>query len=115
MNYLLIAAGSALGGVARFALSTTLSSTLRVPFPWQTFVVNLLGGLLIGYLANRLDSSQRLLWITGFCGGFTTFSSFSIETVTLLEQQRPLSAAAYVVASSTLCIAAAALTYHTTK
>lgn len=115
MNYALIAAGSALGGVARFALSSALTNSLRLPFPWQTFAVNLLGGLLIGYLANRLGTAERFLWITGFCGGFTTFSTFSIEVVTLLEQQKPALAAAYALASMLLCVSAAALTYHLSK
>ncbi len=111
MKYALIAAGSALGGLARYALS----SALPLPFPWQTFVVNLLGGLLIGWLTHRLDTAQRFLWITGFCGGFTTFSTFSLETVTLFEQGRVPLAIAYVVASAALCIGAAALTYSYAK
>ncbi len=111
MNYWWIALGAGLGGVARYFLSTRLP----LPFPWQTFAVNLLGGLLIGWLGNRLDGTQRFVWITGFCGGFTTFSTYSMETVTLLEQGKYVHAAGYVAASATLCVAAAALTHWWSK
>ena len=111
MKYGLIGIGAALGGIARYALATSLP----LPFPWQTFVINLTGGALIGYLANRLEGDQRFLWITGFCGGYTTFSTFSMEVVTLFEQGRMLMAAAYVIASTVLCVMAAAASYHWTK
>ena len=111
MKYGLIGIGAAMGGIARYALA----SALPLPFPWQTFAVNLTGGALIGYLANRLEGGQRFLWITGFCGGYTTFSAFSMEVVTLFEQGRYTMAGSYVVASVVLCVAAAAATYHWTK
>lgn len=111
MKYAYILLGSALGGLTRFLVA----SNLPLPFPWQTFVVNLTGGMLIGFLTNRLDATQRFLWITGFCGGYTTFSTFSIEVVTLLDQGRMLHAAAYVLASALFCIAGAAATYYATK
>lgn len=111
MRYALIAAGAALGGVARYAISTSLP----VPFPWQTFVVNVTGGALIGYLSHRLTGDARWLWITGFCGGYTTFSTFSMEVVQLLEQGRPAMAGAYVIGSAVLCVLAAAATYHWTR
>lgn len=111
MRYALIAAGAALGGVARYALA----SNLPLPFPWQTFVVNVTGGALIGYLSNRLTGDQRFLWITGFCGGYTTFSAFSIETVTLMEQGRLAMAATYVLASAIVCVCAAGATWYWTR
>ncbi|MDX2268597.1 MAG: fluoride efflux transporter CrcB [Bryobacter sp.] len=111
MIYLSIAAGAAFGGVLRFLLSTRLP----LPFPWATFAVNLLGGLLIGWFANRFPGEARYFWITGFCGGFTTFSAYSLETVRLLEQGNYGQAIAYVLASATLCVAAAAATFWITK
>jgi fluoride exporter len=111
MQYLWIAAGAGLGGVARYLCG----ARLPLPFPWATFAINLFGGLLIGWLANRLSGDSRYFWITGFCGGFTTFSAYSLETVTLLEQGRYLHAALYVIASGTLCVAAAALGFWASK
>lgn len=111
MQYFWIAMGAGLGGVARYVCSTRLP----LPFPWATFAINVLGGLLIGWLANRLAGDARFFWITGFCGGFTTFSTYSIETVTLLEQGRYGHALAYVGASAVLCVAAAAFGYWASK
>lgn len=111
MRYLWIGAGAALGGVTRYVLSTHLP----LAFPWQTFVVNLSGGALIGYFSHRLTGDARWLWITGFCGGYTTFSTFSMDVVTLLEQGRFVMAIGYVVASALLCAAAAAATYYWTR
>lgn len=111
MKFAWISIGAALGGVVRYLVSTNLA----LPFPWATFVVNVTGGALIGYLTNRLTGDQRFLWITGFCGGYTTFSTFSIEVVTLLEQGRIAMALSYVVGSAVLCVGAAAATWYWTK
>ncbi|WP_031496086.1 fluoride efflux transporter FluC [Bryobacter aggregatus] len=111
IKYGLIGLGAACGGMARFAIATSLP----LPFPWQTFVINFTGGALIGFLANRLQGDSRYFWITGICGGYTTFSTFSIEVVTLLEQGRYALAASYIFISVALCVAAAAATYHWTK
>ncbi|MBZ2187146.1 MAG: CrcB family protein [Bryobacter sp.] len=111
MRYALIGAGAALGGVLRYAVS----SSLAIPFPWQTLVVNATGGLLIGYLSNRLGGEARFLWITGFCGGYTTFSTYSMEVVTLIEQGRVGMAIVYAGTSAVVCVGAAAATYHWTR
>jgi CrcB protein len=92
-----------------------LGARLPLPIPWQTFATNFAGGLRIGWLANRLDGAQKLLWIAGFCGGFTTFSTYSMETVALLEQGKYAQTVANVVASATLCVAAAASTNWSSK
>lgn len=92
--------GGGSGAVCRWAISRSwLSSAGALSFPWPTFTINLLGSFLLGLLAVQLR--QRPVWYallgTGFCGGFTTFSTFSLETWTLLEQQRPMAAGLYVL------------------
>ncbi|MCB0711020.1 MAG: fluoride efflux transporter CrcB [Ignavibacteriae bacterium] len=87
-NVLFVALGSATGGVLRYGISL-LSRSFPHPFPYWTFLVNVVGSLLIGFLASSLptDSEKlRLLLVTGFCGGFTTFSAFSLETLELFQQ-----------------------------
>ena len=86
---LLVALGSAVGGAARYGLSL-----LRYPFPsvfpYWTLAANILGCILIGVVAAQTDpvehSRLRLMILTGFCGGFTTFSAFSLETVGLYSE-----------------------------
>ena len=93
MTFLAVAVGSAAGGVLRYWLSVTFSSA----FPWTTFVVNVAGSFLIGALigtAGSLPQSLRALLIPGFCGGLTTFSTFSADTL-LLWEQSPTRAFAY--------------------
>lgn len=88
MQLVLIAAGGAIGSVLRYALQKALNAF----FPTGTFVVNVLGCFLIGLLwamANKgMDEGKRLLLMTGFCGGFTTFSAFSLESITMLTSGR---------------------------
>jgi CrcB protein len=110
MPYLWVALGSALGGTLRFALSTVMSQTLGGLFPWWTLLVNVLGCFAIGVASEQtLPSHARALLIPGFCGGFTTFSAFSLEFVVLQRNGRPMEAWAYVAASVVLCLAAVSL------
>ena len=88
MNYLLVALGSALGGVARYGIGV-LAARSPGAFPIGTLIVNVAGSFLIGLLAATLgDASERsrLLLMTGFCGGFTTFSAFALENVEMMER-----------------------------
>lgn len=106
-----VAAGSALGGVLRYAVGEALATTDPRAFPWGTFTVNLLGCLLAGALAawsHHLGATTRLFLAVGFCGGFTTFSAFSVETMRLLDSGSGLRAATYVLASVVAGTAAAA-------
>ena len=88
-SFLWVAGGGAIGSVLRFAVSKWLYSPA---FPWGTFIVNIVGCFFIGILwAVSLKSSSmsdhiKLFLMTGICGGFTTFSTFSIENVTLLRE-----------------------------
>jgi fluoride exporter len=102
-----VAIGSALGGVARFGVSTLCVRWWGAAFPWGTLAVNVAGSALIGWLSSSLAPQQppgaRLFWMSGICGGFTTFSAFSLETMTLLRQGDHTRAAAYALASVALC------------
>ena len=108
---LAIAIGGAAGSVARWAVGTLASP--GATFPWATLAVNVGGSLLLGVLlgASLLATAPaelRLALTVGFCGGFTTFSTFSAETVRLLLDGAWVKAGAYVAASVLLSVAAAA-------
>lgn len=111
--YGLVMLGSMIGGVARAAVALLLDAPAP-GLPWATLAVNVLGSFAIGLYAGlsepggRLFPSarQRQFVMTGLCGGFTTFSLFGLETLRLLEVERPLAAAAYVALSVMLWLAA---------
>ncbi len=107
-------AGSALGAVARYSTSLWMLAAFGPAFPWGTLSVNVLGSFLIGLFAARLagdagrNHATRQFLLAGFCGGFTTFSIFSLETLLLIERREIAVAAFYVAASLILWFAAAA-------
>jgi fluoride exporter len=106
-SILLVALGSAVGGVCRLLLSRGLLHAFGDVFPWAIFLVNVAGSLLIGYFTgSRLPSPQQLLLTTGFCGGFTTFSTFSFELLDLMRRGETGKAGLYAVASVVVCVAA---------
>jgi len=111
---LAVALGSATGGVARFLLSAWLEQRTASSFPWPTLVVNISGSLLLGFLATwtfetaGVSPELRALLTTGLCGGYTTFSTFSLETFALAEEGQWSRAGAYVALSVIISIAAAA-------
>lgn len=88
---LLIFLGGGLGSVLRFLISQYISKKIESGIPWGTFVVNILGSLLLGAIIGffhkiNLSSSQYVVFFTiGFCGGFTTFSTFTMENMLLLK------------------------------
>ena len=102
-NILLVAAGGAIGSTCRYLISTYFSRT-STAFPWPTLMVNLLGSLLIGLLVGlfnkeELSPEMKLLLVTGFCGGFTTFSTFANESYEMMKVGEVLLAAIYIGSS----------------
>ena len=110
---LAIAAGGSVGAVMRFMVSTGVYSWLGRGFPYGTLVVNVVGSLLMGLLyelfLQRLSVSPevRAVLLVGFLGAFTTFSTFSIETINLIEQGYLMKAIVNILASVILCVLAA--------
>ena len=107
-SYLWVTLGSAFGGMARAWCSGLLARRFGEAFPWGTLAVNIVGSFVIG-LADAVaaaGSPARQLVIAGLCGGFTTFSAFSLQTLFLFRGGQGLSAAANVGASVVACLAA---------
>lgn len=100
---ILVGVGGSIGSIFRFLISRIPFS--QGPFPWATFIVNIAGcfiiGLLIGlsFKYSFLDENMRLLFVTGFCGGFTTFSTFSLENVLLYQSGNYLALVLYITLS----------------
>lgn len=111
-SFLSVALGGALGASARYAVAALMLRLMGPGFPWGTLTVNVAGsfamGLLVEGLALRFNISPelRLLLVTGFLGGFTTFSAFSLDTANLIERNAMGPAAAYVIASVLLSVGA---------
>ena len=112
--YLAVGLGSALGGVGRFWISGLAAQRFGETFPWGTLVVNVSGSFVIGFFAavtgpdGRWMVSSRFnsFFTAGLCGGYTTFSSFSLQTLRLAQEGEALHAGANVLASVALCLAA---------
>lgn len=112
-NALLIFLGAGIGGVLRYWISNGIYQLLGREFPYGTLVVNVSGCFLMGLLfilsIERFDGTStelRALLLIGLLGGYTTFSSFSIETINLFENGNGLAAASNILLSIVLCIAA---------
>ena len=112
MAVLLVALGGAAGSVLRYWLGLLVARFTGPGFPWGTLLINIVGSFIIGWLANgaRPDAvTLRLLLMVGFCGGFTTFSSFSLQTLELLQQGAWLAAWGNMLFSVALCMGAVTL------
>jgi len=113
LQILLVALGGAVGSVCRYLVGVGALRLMGPSFPWGTLAVNVAGSFAIGILAELIvarfgaSAELRLLLITGFLGGFTTFSAFALAAVTLFERGASLAAATYLILSIGASIAAA--------
>jgi fluoride exporter len=113
-SYIWIAIGSALGGVARYWCSGVMARLIGETFPWGTFTVNVVGSFIIGFFATLTgpdgrvyaSSVARQFVMVGICGGYTTFSSFSLQTLSLLNDGEWFRAGANIGLSVLCCLLA---------
>lgn len=113
-TYLWIGVGGALGSVARHWCNSAAAAAFGATFPWGTLIVNVLGSAVIGLAAAAMSADGRFpvgddvraFLMIGICGGFTTFSAFSLQTLSLVQTGQWLSATANVVLSVALCLMA---------
>lgn len=106
IRFIMVGLGGALGAMARYGISLIPS---RTSFPILTLITNILGAILIGFIVgistrNEFSENKILFWKTGVCGGFTTFSTFSLEAWSLFEKGRIGSGGLYIVLSVSLCL-----------
>ena len=120
MSLVWIALGGSVGAICRYLVATGIFQWMGKPFPYGTLSVNLIGSFLIGIAYVLLIQQQwgsehyKQLAIVGFLGAFTTFSSFSLESVALLQQERWLAFLAYTSSSLVGCLAATAVGIYLT-
>ena len=113
-TYLWIALGGALGSMARFCLAAFVAAIMGPQFPWGTILINILGSFVIGFFATFTGPegqivasfNARAFVMVGICGGFTTFSAFSLQTLDLARESHWLQAGGNVVLSVVLCLLA---------
>ena len=119
-DIIIVGIGSGIGGICRYLISLFLCHE-RYGFPWGTFVVNIAGCLLIGILwgvtsrFHNLSPAFSLFLMVGLCGGFTTFSTFSKEGLTMMQSNNYLLFSLYAIGSVVLGIMAVAIGYYITK
>lgn len=113
-TYFWVAVGSALGGVARHWFSGLAARLWGETFPWGTLLINIIGSFAIGFFGTLtgpdgrvfVGSTARQFFMVGVCGGYTTFSSFSLQTLNLANDGDWLKASSYVIGSVVLCLVA---------
>lgn len=111
-NIMMIGIGGAIGSILRYLTWWYVTKHLNHTYPWGTFVVNIVGCLLVGILIGSFERSLspnpnlRFLLITGFCGGYTTFSAFASENVNLFQSGNTFTAFAYIAFSVLISILA---------
>ena len=113
-TYLWIALGGALGSMARFWLAAFVAEIMGPQFPWGTILINIVGSFIIGFFATYTGPSGRIVAsfnarafvMVGICGGFTTFSAFSLQTLDLAHENHWAQAGANIVLSVVMCLLA---------
>lgn len=118
-TYVLIGLGGALGSMARHWCNGLAIAAMGAAFPWGTLIINIAGSVVIGFAAATMHADgrfpvhdeARLFLMVGMCGGYTTFSAFSLQTLTLIQGGQWLPAAGNVGLSVVLCIAGVWLGY----
>jgi CrcB protein len=113
-TWLAVAAGGALGSLARFWLAAAMTALTGPRFPWGTLLINVVGSAIIGLVAAvtltparvAMHPDLRVFLMVGICGGFTTFSAFSLQTLELLQAGDTWAAACYIVGSLVFCLVA---------
>ncbi len=112
MNYLFVSIGAALGGALRYWMADFVQKYLPISFPYGTLTVNVVGSFILGIIIFVVDSRQIINYQTkifltiGFCGGFTTFSTFSLETINLLRHSEYFYAFLNIMLNVILCLSA---------
>lgn len=108
--YFWVALGAVFGACLRFAVSRYLAKIIAADFPYGTLVINITGSLILGFfmiwVRERVYADIRWVWVIaiGFCGGYTTFSSYSFESMALFEQGRIALFAANIALNNILCL-----------
>jgi CrcB protein len=112
-TFLLVATGGFLGAISRFGLNNFIQSKHNQPFPCGTFIINITGSLILGLLSgvSQLPREIFLLLGTGFMGAFTTFSTFELETLELMQRKQVVTALIYLVASVVIGVSIAYIGY----
>ncbi len=123
MNYILIALGSAIGGVSRYWCSQAAALLFGTAFPFGTLIVNVIGAFIIGTFAALsaeegkffIHPHMQLFVMVGLCGGYTTFSAFSLQSFELLKEGKIFSAGLYITLSIFICLSAVCFGYLLTQ
>jgi fluoride exporter len=117
MTYLYISLGAIAGAISRYQIDAWIRPQISSSFPWPTLLINVSGSLLIGMLASLLPDRNdlRLLLMVGFCGSYTTFSTYSLEIVKFMQTGKASMAISYLVLSALLAPIACYLGYILTS
>lgn len=121
VNYVVISIGAAIGGMLRFGLASFTQKRIESFFPYGTLIVNVIGSFALGIIMYYLDDKEmlspqiRLFLTVGLCGGFTTFSTFSYETLNLIKNSQFLLASANVLGNVFICLIAIYAAYIISK